>query len=358
MEHTTILGQLRRPVFALHSTLGSMISRVPRRLLRPFVGMLAGAFLCMGLALPIELKSEPGPVQFWVVDRDAGQVIGLDKDLFQVDVWKQRRPVWAAPAKAGTWLVTAPGGSAIGRHELLLKPPGQPAKLITGADNLGPIVDLETQSDGSALLVEFGLVGRSSRILLADVQLSEFVQHSGAVAVCGSVQKVTAGAATTTQMVVFVGDDGGRVTRYGPGGVGQAAVDLGGQIGDLAALPGGGLLVLDTASPGRLIGLDENLAVVWSVATGIAAQAMVVTPGGGQVWLADANQPLARRYGAHGALELSVDLPAADVSGGLGLADGGVLLTTPGAVIRIDAWGQIQPGQGGFNYLTDISPCY
>ena len=126
---------------------------------------------------------------------------------------------------------------------------------------------------------------------------------------------------------------------------------------------------LDVTQGGRLVRLGPDLSERWSVAVAIQPLHLVPVPGEERVWLASATQPHARRYGPGGQLELDLeDLPLSGLDRGLAWgvrpaspgrrgprASGGVLLVAPGALLHLDAAGQLAPGQGGFDYLVDVA---
>lgn len=306
-----------------------------------------GMLLFVGLALPMRLPWSAGVPAVWVADRDGHAVVGLDADLFVSSTVAARFPVWLAPRPGGFWAVTAEGGGPLGEHAVAAWD-GQWRTLAVG---LGPIVDVATGVDGAAWCVEFGLVGKPSRVLrVTEAGALEVAVHPDALAVCG---EVGAGAGGALEARALVADGAGRVTRYGPGGAVLDVVELGGELVDVHAV-GGRVFVLDATGGGRLCVLDGTLALVAEVALGLQVSELGVTPDGQHVWVADTSEPLARRYDAAGVLEVQTLLPLSDVSGVLGLANGGALLVAPGGALRVDAAGFVQPGQGGFSYATDV----
>jgi hypothetical protein len=333
-------------------------SLTPARAGMRWLTLAVGALLFVGLALPMRLPWTVGVPEVWVCDRDAHQVLGLDGDLLVATGVAPRFPVRVAPRAGGFWAVTAEGGSPIGAHALS----AWDGAWTTFATKLGPIVDLSTGVDGDALLVEFGLTGLPSRVLRGNVAgVFELALHPGALAVAGQAFASPSSAGPLEALVasVLVADSGGRVTRYGPGGAVLDRVELGGELVDVAAMGSaahsdGRVYVLAASGGGRLIALNAALGVEWEVALGLQVQELSVSPDGAHVWVADSTEPLARRYGADGGLELQVLLPASDISGVLAVANGGALFTSPGAVLRVDGLGTVLPGQGGMSYATDL----
>ena len=55
-------------------------------------------------------------------------------------------------------------------------------------------------------------------------------------------------------------------------------------------------------------------------------------------------------------LELEhTNLPALALDRTLAWIDGGVLISSPGAILHLDANGNLAPGQGGFSWLSDFA---
>jgi len=339
---------------------------VPDRV-RVGLGLIAGAVLFVGLSMPwparaVALGAKPVD---WVADRDADEVVGLDVDHFVLARLTVRSPVRLATAPGGVWVAASVEGNPIGRHAL--KRVGDDGRLrdVPGGSDLGPVLDLEVAPSGRALVVEMGLAGKPSRVLMAGgggapasagpvagVGTFELVQHAGALAVMGEL----AAGGGAVQERVLIGDEAGRVGRYDLAGNKLAEVVLGGQIGDLAAGPDGKVLALDITGAGRILCLNAGLELVWSVPAGLICESLSVVLGEERVWLVDSTEPLARRFGPTGVLEVEVLLPSSDASGIQALSGGGALITVPGAVLHVDSSGALLPGQGGFDYLTDITP--
>jgi hypothetical protein len=220
---------------------------------------------------------------------------------------------------------------------------------------LGPVLDLEVLPGGEALVVELGLAG-PARVSVArggsgPKPLVTLLELDGAT--CAAARSARQPGQPVTD--VLVGDDAGGLTLVRDGQV-VATRALGGELGDLAPGPAGTWFVLEVASPGRLHLLDADLALLWSIDTGLKAQGLAVVPGEERVWLVDSTQPLARRFGPGGGLELEALLLASDAAGALARPGGGVVIATPGALLRLDGQGGSLPGQGGFDHLVDLAP--
>jgi hypothetical protein len=101
--------------------------------------------------------------------------------------------------------------------------------------------------------------------------------------------------------------------------------------------------------------LDADLGVAWELPTGIRPAHLIPDAGRGCVWAADVNEPFVRRWGVDGSLELNLgDLPLGGLDRGVVLG-GGIVLTAPGALLRLDGTGGVLPGQGGFHFPVDLA---
>lgn len=310
-----------------------------------------GVLLFVGLALPMKSAVEPGPPAVWVADRDGHGVVGLDGDLFVASLVPARSPVWLAPRPGGFWCVEASGGAPLGPHAV----GAWDGTWTTLATGLGPVVDLASGVDGDALCVEFGLGGAPSRVLRVDEGgVFDVAVHAGALCVEGIAAKAPGGELRAD---LLVGDGAGQLTRYGPGGVVVEVMALGGELVDVV-VRGQRAFVLDATGGGRVhvLGVSPSGGLVREASFGLGLQVerLGPTPDGAHVWVVDSSEPLARRYAAGGQLELEVELATSDARGVLGLANGGVLILTPGGLVRLDGAGLQQPGQGGFAYATDL----
>lgn len=343
----------------------SLLERLTAERIRLGIGLALGALLFAGLSMPWPAgAATPGtaPVD-WVADRDAGELVGMDADHFVVARLGLRAPVRLATAPGGVWVAAAVEGSPIGRHALERVGGDGRLRAVAGAGNLGPVMDLEAAPSGRALFVELGLLGKPTRILSVGGGqplpagpkepggVLEVAQHSGALSVLGELAKTPSGL----EEQVLVGDELGHLCRYSLSGDKLAEVVLGGQLGDLAAGPSGEVLALDLANGGRVLCLSDGLELLWEAPVGLATEGLAMVPGELRYWAVDTTEPLARRFGPGGTLELEVLLPSSDASSIRALADGGALITVPGALLHVDPLGAIAPGQGGFDYLTDIA---
>lgn len=334
----------------VHSPVRPLPSRRRRRALRLGLGLVLGltaAGICHGGGQGVPAQSSPGPPYLWVADRDGHRVVALSEDLHPTACAELRWPVdVASRADRGAWALSAREGSPLKAHELVRLSAGG---AIVASVPLGAVLDLAALDGGDALVLEWAApAAGGSRVLrvAADGAVSLLGQVAGALTLAGTADRV------------LVAGEGGRAVLLSaqPGGgvLGRALLD--GEIGDVAPGPAGeGWWALDVTGGARLLRLDRDLAPRWIQPVGLHALHLAPHAEEERVWIADTTQPLARRYGPGGALELEV--PEVALSGldrGASEDGGGVLLTAPGAVLRLDALGAPLPAQGGFQFLVDL----
>ncbi|MCE9593260.1 MAG: hypothetical protein K8S98_03605 [Planctomycetes bacterium] len=308
--------------------------------------VLIGAALAFLLRVGSGLEPDyaPGPATTWVADRDADAVIGLDDELIETKRIEIESPIEVERRSDGaTWVVSARDAHPLGPHDLVLydREGGRSAAAV-----FGPVLDLERVGDDALVVERKDGNGRVVR-----------VDSDGRSQVL--LELATARCAAGCGSVVAVGTDDGAVwlvEASGPRAVFRRQ-RFGGLIGDLAPGPEPGTWwVLDIARAGRLGLLEPDLSSRWTVDTGLHALHLAPVRGLERVWLADTTEPVARRYGAGGVLELDVrDLPLGGLDRAAAFDDGGASLAAPGAVLRLDSAGRIRPGQGGFDFLVDVT---
>lgn len=314
------------------------------------LGLLFGGFLSVawGEVSASELDSKPpsGPPHLWVADRDAGVLVGYDRDLLEVLRIAQDQPVeLAVRSDRGLWVVSAGVGGATGPH--VLRRLAADGKL--GCEvALEAVLDLETLEGGDALVVELrpGGVRRVLRVA-EDGGLTTVETSLDAFCVAGRRGQV------------LVGGDSGELRLHGPAPTDLRQRSFGGLIGDLAPGPEDGSWWLLDCQGGpnahRVALLERELASRWQVSAGVNALHLAEVPGSEQIWLCDASGAFARRFGPGGVRELPyVPLPLVGADRGAARSDGSVLFTAPGALVHLDAKGAPAPGQGGLGFAVDL----
>jgi hypothetical protein len=305
----------------------------------------AGFGLLRGLS---SAGSEPGPIAYWLTDRDANLVIGLDENLIEVRELELPSPLRAqARDLGGAWIAHTPQGTPLSPQVLVeLGPEG----VALSSTPVQALLDLSTLDGGDALAVELGSDG-SQRVLQVRGGTLPLVlaRLPGVTCVAGARWRVLIGTSVGDLQLL---------PAAGAIGIGSKRVHLGGSLVDVAAASDGwwALDAAGGAGGSRLIRLDAELSLRWEVRCGVAALSLIPDVRRDRVWLADVNEPSLRRFGPGGELELALDaLPTAGLDRGLAMSNGGALLVAPGALLRIDDRGRLSPGQGGFDFLTDVA---
>lgn len=314
------------------------------------LGLLFGGFLSVawGEVSASDLDADPasGPVHLWVADRDAGALVGYDRDLLELRRLPQVRPVeLAARADRGLWVVAAGEGGATGPHELRrLEADGKLGCSVA----LEAVLDLETLDGGDALVVELR-PGGTRRVLR--------VRDDGALTTVETTPDAFCVAGRRGQ--VLVGGESGALRLHGPGPTEVRQRTFGGVLADLAPGPEDGTWWVLDAQGGpnahRLALLGRDLASRWQVSAGIGALHLVEVPGAERVWLCDAAGASARRFGPGGVREIAwVQLPLVGADRGSARSDGSVVFAAPGALLHLDASGAPAAGQGGLDFAVDL----
>jgi len=113
---------------------------------------------------------------------------------------------------------------------------------------------------------------------------------------------------------------------------------------------------LDGAGTGRVLLLAPDLTVRWTVNLPRRAAHLAAVRGEERVWLANTDSACVLRYGPGGALELDrCGLPLPGLDRAVAWRDG-LVVAAVGAILRLDASGNLMPGQGGFDALSDLAP--
>lgn len=315
-----------------------------------YLALGAGAVLCaLLLLLPAALQLSArsrAPVRVWAADRDAHRVVGLDGDLIAVRELQLAWPVAVAPrADGGLWVLRSGNATAsfgmrlsslaadgVEESETWIEA-GETLALLDGRDAL--VVEHGTGPNGVDRVLRVAPDG-AARVLLDEPHLN---------GLCTSRGTVVAGT-TDGRLVRYEADGSRKLLAKALWTASFGALAEGG--------PPGAFFALDTSAQHRLEFVGDDLARRWSVVLGFDARHIGVVPGEERVWVADVNGSRVRRYGPGGVLEREHVLPAHALDHPVAFADG-VLVTAPGAILRIDSAGQPRPGQGGFAWLSDLA---
>jgi len=319
--------------------------------LRGLAALGAGALLCSLVAwlsgAQASRAGEPRP-RVWAADRDAHQVVGLDRDLVRVQTIDLAWPLDVeVRADGGLWVLRSGGpGASFGRRLCSLSSAGavlheswlesaHEIQLVDGRDIL--VIEHGTAAHGADRVWRIEPDGRAT-ILFEDQGLACVAPSKGGALLGwrdGRLARIGASARTLRPDRVRAHPASWRTLGPGPNP--------------------GTAFALDGGSSRRLVYLDADLAQVWSVDLTLDPQRLGVVPGEERVWLADAAGSSVRRYGPSGVLEFERTLPVFGADRALVLRGVGVLCAAPGAIVRLDPFGQILTGQGGFQWLADLA---
>ncbi len=308
------------------------------------LGVLCACLFAFALADPA--PPPPGEPRVWVADRDGSRVVGLDADLYVSRTLAVDWPFDVEPAPGGgLWILRAETSSSAATHRL---------DRIDGAAQLVTelwierALDLDVLGDGDQALVVEARASELPRLLRVRVEGSLFPLLERAGMTCVTGERAAA---------VVGGSDGSVLRVDALTGAVQVATNVGGSVVDLARGPRPGTVwVLDGAGTGRVLLLESDLSVRWSVVLPRAAIGLAPVANEERVWLSAASAPCVSRYGPGGALELDrCGLPLPGLGPALAWRNG-VLVCAGGALLRLDVHGAQLPGQGGFDALLDVAP--
>jgi hypothetical protein len=217
-----------------------------------------------------------------------------------------------------------------------LRPDGGLAR----AADLGLVSDLAV-IDGGELLVVDALAG-VRRVALFDADGRLIAERPVQAASC----------VATRPGRVLVGTSDGQLFSTDAGLSVQRRRALAAAILDVEPAADGWFVLEDTAL-GRLLRLDDDLAVHWSVALDRRSDHLCVVQGASAVWAVGTG---ARLFGDDGAAQAQpAEFPMRTVQASVAWRNGGLLAVAPGAVLHLDRHGRLAPGQGGFDFLVDLS---
>jgi hypothetical protein len=295
----------------------------------------------------------------WAVDRDAGQLVGLDARLY-VQVLRPIELPLAVRARAdgGAWVLAerAPGRA----RSLIDVDPGGAVRARFDPGERARVLDLERHDGGDALL----LIDEPSGCRVLRVAASP--PGSSADTPLRAVHVAHAPGAlclSSARGRIAVGDERGRVRVFAADApdvllaeqrlAERRALDpeTTARITDLVSAADGGWWALDARGSGRLVRLSAGLVPSFEAALLEPARSLAAVPGASRVWVV--SDLGARRFGPGGLLERAVLSPLSGCERAVCTADGDTLLVAPGALVGLLADGEWGAGQGGFDYLVD-----
>lgn len=284
-----------------------------------------------------------GPPAWWVADRGGDRLLALDGGLFPSRVLELRAPLALAPSTRGLWVVSAAEGTPRGRHRvLLLGPEGDPR-----VDLVLPPVRAAEPLAGGALALLVGS-GPDTHLMWVgpDAHLRRVVQLPDALALA------------TDGEGLLVANAGGELWSLPDPGLPRAGRRRWLDLRPMALAPGprGGWWVLGEG--GRLLLLDQGLAVQLERELPLGNPRLARGgDGSGALWVVDGARGQALRVESDGGDGARAQkLPAAGLEGGWATADGGLLAVAAGALLRLDAGGDLVRAQGGLTFAVAVAP--
>ncbi len=266
----------------------------------------------------------------------------LDPDLLPAVSLPVRSPrLVAGRSDGGAWVVAGDHREP-GAGEILRVDAG--GKVVWRAP-IGPVLDLDVLGGDEAVLIEEGDEGVSVVLLELRGRRRELLRLDDARCLAATDRRVLVGR--SNGVVLVRGSRDPAVLDWGLSRCAIGQVARGPRAGTWWALEGGERSTLHLLGP--------DLEPRWSTACHLRAPRMAPVPGREAVWVADGESPLVRRFGPGGILDREVsDLPLLGLGAGLAADGGGVLWCAPGAILRLDARGELVATRGGYRLLSDL----
>lgn len=309
----------------------------------------AGALLAVAASLAGTAIRGDGPrglppagrPAWWVVDRDSDAAYALDDRLILALRSSVRRPIDVrSTIDGGAWILRS--NAARGAESLVrILPDGAIALDMP----LGSRATLASSDAGDALVIE-GTGSPSSRLLR--------IRPDRGTSVLAEEPGLTCAVVDGSSLVLGSSSGALRRSPLAPDTGGEACANLDGPIAALARSgAGSGIYVLYGDAGERLGLLGEDLETRWIASSGIRCSGIAPTPDTRHVWVVDIERPSIRRFSREGSLELERTDPSfLGAVRAVATESGGLVVATPGALIRVDADGRTRPGQGGFVFLS------
>jgi hypothetical protein len=282
--------------------------------------------------------TDAGRVAAWVCDRDAQVVEGLDADLYRAVRVPVSYPLAvAARPDGGAWVVSAslpnPG---VAQSLVCLRSDGG----LEATAAVGVVRDLAATARGEALVVD--ALGGVARIALFGREGRLIAERRVPAASCVAARAGRVLVGTSDGQLVSTDVDLSVLRRRA---LDAAILDV--------EPAGNGWFVLEDAALGRLLRLDDDLSTDWGVALERRSARIGALPRGSAVWTVGSG---ARLFGEGGAVVTETgEFPMRGARGGVAWRNGGLLTAAPGAIMHLDQHGRVAPGQGGFDFLVDLS---
>lgn len=276
-----------------------------------------------------------GPARWFVLDAAAPALVLLDRDLLPVtrlDLRCEGAARLVRLAGPGPCVVCVDAAGAAHRERV------RPDGTLEPGPPVGEVLDVATVR-GDAWWLERVPAGNRLRRIASEGRVESWLDGSPLTTLtwCGDEG--------------LAGGPGGELVRLAPDGAVRGTARVAGAVVALAGVEGGWFVLVGPPAA-RLVRLDRALSIVGEEvlpepAAGLAAcsAATIWTWGPRHVGVHDGRgRPLA-------AFELE---PGAPVRRAVALADGGLLLACPGALIELGPDARPRRTQGGFGDLVDL----
>jgi hypothetical protein len=289
----------------------------------------------------------PARAARWIVaDRDGGEVIWLDADLFVVERSDVPWPTRVRATRAGAWVTSAVHGHPKAEHLvrwLALEPSAAASVAVP------PVLDLELDVEGRALVLARDAAGAHSLLRIAAHGIdASFDAPAGSrsLAVSGSQIGLAAGS---TGFLVLDEQRGAWSCAWAHASASLIDVAPGEQ--------GWWLLCRDDPSASEwAVRIGSDLRAGEPLPVHGAERAAACGGDASALWLLGGEGSWAKRADASSGAVLSLaSLPAPGVAELAADSRGGLVLAAAGAVLRLDREGVAAPGQGGFRRLADLA---
>jgi hypothetical protein len=311
-----------------------------RLLLALLVGLVAPFLAERALAALLHEPWHPGPVCWWVADRDAGRLVGLDAELFETREIPCEAPLELAVRADGGLFVL--GGT---------RPWGSGARWLHSFDVQGMLLARIPLAGAEGLAV----VGGEEAAVLAGGRLVLFGPN-GAERMVREAPGARALAVRGGELVL--GDGAGRVALYSRAWQGAllAEVELGAGVVALAQGPAGGSWALldGGGAERRLVLLGHDLEVLRELSIGPLGTWIcpLEQRGGWELWVATKGEKQVLCMDVQRLDPVLLDLPLAASGAPVAAPAGGFLAPAAGAVLAFGPRGELIRSQGGFDYAV------
>jgi len=286
----------------------------------------------------------PGARAWWVADRGADRLVELDSELLVRRTLECAAPVALAARSDGwTWVVSARQSGPAGRHRL-----GQldPSGFVVHEWELPPVRGLALSPTGEALVLA-GL-GQDGALWRTDDAggLERLAELPGAVALATRGERILVAQESGELLVLPCERDP----------MPLATTVLEGRPLGVAPGPGGAWWVLEMRWNGaRVLSLDAGLELRHATPLDLVRPVLAGGATSQVLWVLDGDGGRALRLDpSSGAIVCDALLPVEALVAGWSTSDGGVLVASPGALLRLDGQGRVMSGQGGFAHLAAV----